>query len=87
MRPTCSPDLHALTTCSPAPRCSKVAKKNVDSDASNAATSIAASDEDERLWPATSASAYPPARSARALHELEAMTMEAQLAHVLAPPS
>jgi hypothetical protein len=50
-------------------------------------TSIAASDEDESLWPAASASAYPPAHSARALHELEAMTMEAQLAHVLASPS
>ena len=50
-------------------------------------TSIAASGEDESLWPAASASAYPPAHSARALHELEAMTMEAQLAHVLASPS
>ena len=73
-----------------------MAKKDVDLDAMsaggnprryNAATSIAASDEDESLWPAASASAYPPAHSARALHELEAMTMEAQLAHVLAPPS
>ena len=46
-------------TCSPAPRLN-VAEKN----RYNAATSIAASEEDENLWPAASALAYPPAHGA-----------------------
>ena len=50
MRPTCSPDLLI-----------NVAKK----DRYNAATSIAASEEDESLWVASSAAAYPPAHSAQ----------------------
>ena len=50
VRPTCSPDLLI-----------NVAKK----DRYNGATSIAASEEDESLWPAASAAAYPPAHSAQ----------------------
>ena len=64
-----------------------MAKKDVDLDALNAATSIAASEEDESLWPAASAAAYPPAHGAQERNELEAMIQEAHLAHVLAPPS
>ena len=50
MRPTSSPDLLI-----------NVAKE----DRYNAATSIAASEEDESLWVAASAATYPPAHSAQ----------------------
>ena len=48
---------------------------------------ITASEEDERLWPAASALAYPPAHGAQERNESEAKIQEAHLAHVLAPPS